>query len=195
MAKAKRTTRDPWKTKAWYNVYAPPEFNKVSIGKTPASDPSELPGRVIRTSLAELSGDIRDFKKQKQKISFRITKVKGMDAESVFESHSITRDYERSLGKRGGGKFYGRYIVNTADGKKLKIKIVGVATKKLTRHREAEISKRTFDVLQESAKTKTLTDFIQNLLFGKIGSTMFNSANKIYPVKVMVVSKTEIVSA
>jgi len=194
MAKARKTTRDPWKTKVWYRVHAPGEFNKADIGTTPASDPELLPGRVIRTSLADLSGDRRDFKKQKQKLDFRITTVKGMDAESEFVGHTITRDYERSLGKRGGSKFYGRFLVKTSDGKDVKVKIVGVAAKALTRSREAEISSRTLDILQKSAKENVLSDFIQNLLFGKLGSQMFTSANKIYPMKLIVISRTEVLS-
>lgn len=193
MVKARKTTKDPWKAKSWYTVHASPSFNNAVIGNSPASDPELLVGRVVRTSLAEISGDRRDFKKQKQKLDFRIIKVTGTDAETEFVGHSITRDYERSIGKRGSGKFYGSYEVGTADNKRVKVKIVGIATRKLTQDRRADIANGSLKILQADAKEKTLSDFVQNLLFGKLGSKMFNAANKIYPIKFMVVTKMEVV--
>jgi len=193
MVKAKRTTKDPWKAKIWYDIRASPSFNNVVIGNTPASDPDLLLGRVVRTSLAEITGDRRDFKKQKQKLDFKITKVKGKDAETEFVGHTITRDYARSMGKRGSGKFYGSYLINTSDSRIIKVKVVGISTKKLTQGQRAEISNNTLKVLQADAKTKVLPDFVQNLLFGKLGSKMFSTASKIYPMKFIVVTKTEVI--
>lgn len=194
MVKAKRTTKDPWKAKEWYAIHASPSFNNVLIGNTPASDPALLIGRVVKTSLSEITGERRDFKKQKQSLSFRITEVKGQEATSEFIGNSITRDYARSMGKRGSGKFYGSFVINTEDAKSIKVKITGISSKKLSHEQRAEISNITLKILQADAKEKTLPDFVQNILFGKLGSKMFTSANKVYPMKFMAVTKTEVVA-
>jgi len=50
--------KDKWKMKKWYEVLAPEEFGGVSLGSIPADDPDKLIGRVIETTMYDLTGDI-----------------------------------------------------------------------------------------------------------------------------------------
>lgn len=47
--------KDKWKMKEWYIVYAPDFFGSKEIGLTPADDPEKVIGRVIETTLKDLT--------------------------------------------------------------------------------------------------------------------------------------------
>ena len=181
-----------WKSKKWYKIHAPNSFNNVLLGETPASDPALLPGRVIETSLAEVMGDPRDFKKQKIKLNFRITEVAGDDVKTEMIGHSIARDYERSISRRGKGLVKYRIVTKSKDGKTLVIKTIGTTGKTVGDKRKSAMRKYVARLLQESAQDRSIDEFYQYMLYGKLGAKLHKAANKIYPVKFITIRKTEI---
>jgi len=65
--------KDKWKLKDWYIVYAPEFFGNVEIGLTPADEPEKVKGRIIETTLRDVTGD---FTKGHVRLYFRIHDVK-----------------------------------------------------------------------------------------------------------------------
>ncbi len=89
--------KDKWKMKEWYIVYAPEFFGSKEIGLTPADDPEKVIGRVIETTLKDLTGD---FTKGHVKLYFQVYDVKGQNAYTKFKGHTLARSYIRSLVRR-----------------------------------------------------------------------------------------------
>jgi len=193
MAKtATRGVKDTWKSKKWYQVHAPPSFNSVLLGETPAGDPADLPGRTIEVSLAELMGDVKDMKKQKIRLRFRITEVNGTDAKTELIGHSIARDYERSINRRGKSMVKYRMVTKTQDGKTLVVKTLGTIGKRIGANRKTAMRSAVVKLLESSAGERSADEFYQYMLYGKLGAMLHRAANKVYPVKFITIRKTEL---
>ena len=86
-----------WKAKSWFKVYTPENLGKAYIGDTIANEAGGVVGRVMQTTLGEITND---FSKQNVKMRFRVANVAGDAAYTEFIGHEVTRDYLRSLVKR-----------------------------------------------------------------------------------------------
>ena len=192
MAK-KASTKDPWKTKRWYTMYAPESFNSVRIGTTPAAESKQLIGRVVEVSLAELVNDLRDMKKQRQKLLFKVNEVKGSDAFTEFRDFEITKDFERSLVRRGNSKIESVIDVKTNDDKKIRVKLLGLSNKKPQSTQEKTIRRIFKDTLQKLAADRDLTGFVQDVLFGGALHSIYKSSCKIYPMRHVTVGKCKVI--
>ncbi|MFH1786134.1 MAG: 30S ribosomal protein S3ae [archaeon] len=190
MATAK-TVKDPWKLKQWYDVKAPDAFGGSYIGQTIASDPKLLVGRIIETTLSDLSGDVRDFKKQRHKLFFRILEVKGDVCSTDFVRHEITRDYERSMVRRRGDKFMQFSTVPFGD-KKLKVKVITTVSKRIDVKQKKAISRIIDEEMQQAAKEVSGGQLIQDIVFGKIQAKITKRASKIYPIKIIAVRRCDV---
>jgi len=64
--------RDKWRRKEWYEVYLPRYFGEGKVGETPADDPSKVIGRVVETTLGQITGD---YSQENIKLRFQILDV------------------------------------------------------------------------------------------------------------------------
>ena len=121
-SKAKRSRRqvDTWKAKEWYDVYAPAMFEENFIGSIPSGTPDTLAGRVIETILYFFTDNMQDIS---TKLRFKITSVTATKCTSQFYGHYTTRDYIRSMVRRGSSRIDGIFPVTTRDGIKMRISV------------------------------------------------------------------------
>ncbi len=87
--------------KRWYTVLAPEQFDRQELGETPADEPEKVYGRTIETTLGELNNNASE---NNTKLTFKINDVGSDSAYTEFVEHSLTRDYLRSLVRRGASK-------------------------------------------------------------------------------------------
>ncbi|MEM4528854.1 MAG: 30S ribosomal protein S3ae, partial [Desulfurococcaceae archaeon] len=73
-SKQRVIVKDKWKIKKWYETIAPQAFGGISLGTIPADDPNKLIGRVIETTLYDITGDISQVH---VKLYFQIIEVDG----------------------------------------------------------------------------------------------------------------------
>ncbi|MCK4953718.1 30S ribosomal protein S3ae, partial [Candidatus Bathyarchaeota archaeon] len=90
----RRRVRDKWRDKQWYMVVSPPYFGGVDLGAIPADESQKLVGRVVDTTLYDIT---EDFSHQYLKMYFQITSVEDKTASTIFKGHEYSRDYLRSL--------------------------------------------------------------------------------------------------
>ncbi len=188
---AKKTQRrvDSWKSKRWYMVLAPEMFGKSNIGETPADDPDKLIGRTIETTLGDLTSD---FSKQNTKLKFRIDNVDGDTAYSKFMGHNMTRDYMRSLVKRKTSRIDANTDVVTSDGYALRVKSSCFTLKRAkTSHIEA-IRAIMEESIKERAKDLEMSQYMQEIVLGKLSSDIYKKAKHIYPLRRVEIRKTEV---
>ena len=186
----RRTKKEGWKAKNWYNVIAPEMFGRASIGETPADEPEKLIGRVMETTLGDM---IDDWSKQNTKMLFEIYDIGGDGAHTMFIGHEMTHDYMRSLVKRRTSKIDANILATTQNGYKVRVK-PSCFTVRRARHPQIKtIRQMMHDIVISRAKKLDFVAFIQEIVLGKIASDIYKEAKDIYPLRRVEIGKTEVV--
>jgi small subunit ribosomal protein S3Ae len=191
---ARRQTRkkaEGWKAKKWFDVVTPEIFGKMSIGSTPADDPAKLVGRVMDTTLGELTNDLG---KQNVKMHFKVNEVSGESAHTRFTGHELTRDYLRSLVKRRTSLVESNIIVTTKDGFKVHLKPMSLTIKRAGSSQIKAIRDIMNGTLRERANDLDYEQFIHEVVLGKLASDIYKKSKIIYPLRRVEISKTKILA-
>ena len=189
MPRPRAASRDRWKLKKWYSVIAPPIFGEVVLGTTPADDPDKLIGRVMETTLYDLTGD---FTQVHIRLYFQITEVEGDKAKTRFKGHELARDYIKSLTRRKSSKIQGIFDVKTKDGYELRVTAIAFTSFRCKSSQRRLIRKVMKEILEKKASETEFNDYIQSLIFGKVSSEIFAEAKKIYPLRKVEIYKTKL---
>jgi small subunit ribosomal protein S3Ae len=184
-----RPVKDKWKIKKWYEVLAPEMFNNISLGTIPADDPDKLVGRVLETTLYDVTGDISQVH---VKLYFQIIRVEGDKAYTRFKGHELARDYMRSLIRRKSSKIQGIFDVTTKDGYILRITIVALTSYRCKSSQKRAIRKIMYDYIMNKAPELTLAELISEILSYKISNEVAELARKVYPIRRVEVYKTKL---
>jgi small subunit ribosomal protein S3Ae len=179
------------KTKQWYKVVGPEMFGKSSVGETLASDPSNLMGRIIETTLGELTNN---FSKQNTKLKFKVDQVAGDSAYTSFVGHELTSDYVRSLVKRRTSRIDSIIDVTTSDGYRVRVKPSCFTVKRARTTQVKTIRNIASNIIQEKAGTLDLNQFIQEVVLGRLSLDIYKDAKDIYPLRRVEIRKTEILA-
>jgi small subunit ribosomal protein S3Ae len=172
--------------KQWYDVLAPEQFGREELGQTPADESEKVLGRTIETTL----GDIRnDASENNTKLTFRISEVATDTAYTEFIKHELTRDYLRSLVRRGSSKVEAYITVLTTDDYRLQIQPVALTTKSADESQEKAIRRTMIDLVEEAASERTFEDLIDSIVEGRLSSAIYNEAKTIYPLRRVEVQK------
>lgn len=175
--------------KTWYTVHAPEGFDRVVVGETPADEPEKLLGRTIETTLGEI---IDDSSENNTKLTFQITDFGSESAYTEFIRHELTRDYLRSLIRRGASKIDAVITVETADGTEYQVQPVAFTTQKADHEQERAIRQRMVDRVTQAAAERTADDFIDSIVRGRLSSAIYADAKEIYPLRRVEVQKAEL---
>jgi len=184
-------TKDKWKMKEWFVVYAPDFFGSKEIGLTPADDPEKVVGRVIETTLKDLTGD---FTKGQVKLYFKIYDVKGQNAYTKFKGHTLARSYIRSLVRRRTTRVDGIFNITTKDGYKLRVMGMVIAYRRIQTSQERAIREIIRDIIYKKAEELNFRDFVMEAVTGKMGAEIAKEARKIYPIKRAEIRKIKVLA-
>jgi len=178
-SKTKRV-RDKWRGKAWYMVLSPPYFGSVELGSVPAEEPDKLVGRVVDSTLYDITND---FAHQYLKMRFQIAEVEGKNAKTIFKGHEYSRDYLRSLVRRRTTKVDGLFGVTTKDGFTLRVAVSAFTLSRIKTSQERVVRGIMNRIIKEKASALTMDQFAQEMVLGKIASDIYNEAKKIAPLR------------
>ena len=166
-----------WKQKTVYTILAPENFENQAIGQALSGDPKNLIGRTIEVSLADLT---RDKSKQHSKLIFEINDVKGDKAYTKFKELTTSMGYMRSKVHKGVSKI--DYISDlNISGMKARLKAMVLTNHHITECQKKDITATLKKVLNEHKSTKP-DQFIQMILFGKLGTEIYHKIKGICPV-------------
>lgn len=172
--------------KTWYDVQAPEQFDRAHLGQTVADESEKVLGRTIETTL----GELRDDPSQNNtKLTFRITEVATDTAYTEFIRHELTRDYLRSLVRRGSSKVEAYVTVMTTDRYRVQIQPVALTTKAADQSQEQAIRRAMIDRVEEAATERTFTDLVDSVIEGRLSSAIYNDAKTIYPLRRVEITK------
>jgi len=187
----RKRVRDKWRGKSWYTVLAPSYFGNVELGAVPAAEPEKLVGRVIESTLYEVTND---FAHQYLKMRFQIIEVDGKTAHTMFKGHEYSHDYLRSLVRRRTTKVEGIFDVTTKDGYNLLVAVCAFTLSRIKTTQEHAMRAIMEKIIREKASALRLDQLAQEMVLGKIASDIYNEAKKIAPLRHVGVRKSKLLN-
>ena len=172
--------------KRWYSILAPEQFDREELGTTFADEPEKVEGRTIDVTLGELTGDAGA---NNTKLTFKITEVASDTAYTEFIKHELTRDYLRSLVRRGASKVDANITVLTTDDHRVQLQPAAFTTKKADRSQEQAIRRVMIDIVRDAARERTYEQLVDSVVEGRLSSAIYGEAKVIYPLRRVEVQK------
>jgi small subunit ribosomal protein S3Ae len=172
--------------KRWYTIHAPEEFDRQELGETPADEPDQVLGRNVETTLGDLKNDASE---NNTKLTFKIDDVGSDSAYTEFVKHELTRDYLRSLVRRGASKIEAYITVLTTDDYRVQIQPVAFTTKDADASQEQAIRRTMIDIVEEAGEDRTFADLIDSVVEGRLSSAIYGEAKTIYPLRRVEIQK------
>ncbi|WP_394741520.1 30S ribosomal protein S3ae [Natronococcus roseus] len=173
--------------KRWYTILAPEQFDRKELGETPADEPEKVYDRTIETTLGEITNNASE---NNTKLTFKITDVGSDAAYTEFQEHALTRDYLRSLVRRGASKVEAYVTVLTTDDYRVQIQPVAFTTKKADASQEKAIREQMVQMIEEAAAERTFDELIDSIVEGRLSSAIYGEAKTIYPLRRVEIQKT-----
>jgi small subunit ribosomal protein S3Ae len=189
LSKAAKRVRDKWRLKEWYEVYAPSYFGEQHVATIPCEDPAKLVGRVVETTLYEITND---FSHQSIKLYFLMVDVKGTRAETILKSHEYSTDYLRSLVRRGSTRVDGIFRVTTKDGFVTRASIVAFTRDRIKSSQQHGVRQIMRKIIEERSANLTYDQLCQEMVLGKVGSDVYNLSKKVAPLRHVGVRKSKL---
>ena len=181
MARKARKIKDKWKEKKWVTVIAPDSFNDISLGYVPITDDEKAKGRVLEVTLHDiLKGDPSQHQ---YKIFFQIEKVVDEKARTIFKKFEYSKEFLRSLIRRGSSKINFVIDVKTKDENMFRIKIIALTHRQLNSSRQRQLRLIAKDIIEKSVPQMDLDEFVQATCYGKINAEIMASAKKIIKLR------------
>jgi len=187
-----RTVKDKWRSKHWFKVRAPGLFQHVELGETVATEPEQVIGRTLETTLPEISGGA-DSGKAHIKLRFRVERLGGDGiAEARFIGHDLTSDYVRRLARRKRSKIDLALMVTTKDGVQIVLKPVAVGEQRLQTRLRAELRHKMVEILTEEAAKRTSPEFVREMLQGELSKVLAHGLKTLYPLKKIEIRRSDV---
>lgn len=191
MSKRARRTRDKWREKKWVRVEAPSSFGNAIVAQIPITDPDTAVGRVLEMTLYDLMK--QDPQQYVTKLRFQIVEIIDSVAKTILQGHEYSREYLRSLVRRGSSLITYVDDFDTRDGAKVRVHVIAFAQGRINASRMHAIRMTTKQVLAEKAASLTYDQFAQEAVLQKIASDIYNSAKKITILRHVGLRKTKLI--
>jgi small subunit ribosomal protein S3Ae len=190
MAKAKRRAAKAGPKKVWIPILAPALFNKQQIGETYVTEASKAVGKTVPVNLMNLTGDMRQ---QNINVVFEINSVSGSKLYSEMIGFKMLPSSLKRMVRRGKNKVDYSFKAKTADGYRLKVKVIMVTiglTKLSATTRLRKTCKEEFKKYFENTKYEK---FVDELVHHRVQGSMKKLLSKAYPLRMFEVRHMEVI--
>lgn len=191
MARRKGRVKDKWREKRWITVNAPDSFNNVPIAYVPITNDENTSGRVIEVTLYDiLKGDPSQHQ---YKIYFQIDKVEGDKASTIFKRFEYSKEFLRSLVRRGSSKI--NFIIDskTKDGYIFRIKVIALTHRQLNTSRKHALRLIAREIINKTVPQMTIDQFVQATCYSKINSDIMAAFKKVIRVRHVGLEKVKLI--
>ncbi len=181
MARRKGRIKDKWREKRWVTVNAPDSFNNIPIAYVPITDDENALGRVIEITLFDiLKGDPSQHQ---YKLYFQLHKIEGEIATTIFKRFEYSKEFLRSLVRRGSSKINFIIDIKTKDGYVFRVKVIALTHRPLNTSRKHALRIIARDVINKTVPEMTNDQFVQATCYSKINSDIMAAFKKSYQSK------------
>ncbi|MFB5613640.1 MAG: 30S ribosomal protein S3ae [Candidatus Nitrosomaritimum yanchengensis] len=191
MARRKGRVKDKWREKKWITVNAPDSFNNVPIAYIPITDDENAVGRVLEVTLYDiLKGDPSQHQ---YKMYFQLNKVEDDKASSIFKRFEYSKEFLRSLVRRGSSKVNFIIDAKTKDGYIFRIKVIALTHRQLNTSRKHALRLIARDIINKTVPEMTIDQFVQATCYGKINSDIMAAAKKVIRIRHVGLEKVKLI--
>ena len=191
MARRKGRVKDKWREKRWVTVHAPASFNNVKLGYVPITDDETAAGRVMEVTLHDiLKGDASQYQ---YKMYFQISTVDGDKAHTIFKRFEYSKEFLRSLVRRGSSKINLITDVKTKDGYTFRIKILALTHRQLNTSRQHALRLIALDIINKTVPEMTVDQFVQATCYSKINSDIMAAFKKVMRMRHVGLEKVKLI--
>jgi small subunit ribosomal protein S3Ae len=191
LARRKGRVKDKWREKRWVTVNAPDSFNNVPLAYVPITDDENAAGRVLEVTLFDiLKGDPSQHQ---YKIYFQINNVEGDKATTIFKRYEYSKEFLRSLVRRGSSKINFIIDVKTKDGYVFRIKVLALTHRQLNTSRQHALRVIARDVINKTIPEMTIEQFVQATCYSKINSDIMAAFKKVIRVRHVGLEKVKLI--
>ncbi|MCH7757682.1 MAG: 30S ribosomal protein S3ae [Thaumarchaeota archaeon] len=191
MARRKGRTKDKWREKKWITVNAPDSFNNVPIAYIPITDDKNAQGRVLEVTLYDiLKGDPSQHQ---YKMYFQLDKIKDDKASTIFKRFEYSKEFLRSLVRRGSSKINFIIDAKTKDGYVFRIKVIALTHRQLNTSRKHALRLIIRDIINKIVPEMTIDQFVQATCYGKINSDIMAAIKKIIKIRHVGLEKVKLI--
>jgi len=191
LARRKGRTKDKWREKRWITIHAPESFNVVPIAYVPITDDENAIGRVLEVTLYDiLKGDPSQYQ---YKMYFQIDKINGDKASTIFKRFEYSKEFLRSLVRRGSSKINFIIDIKTKDGYIFRVKVIALTHRQLNTSRKHALRLIIKDVINNTVPQMTVEQFVQATCYSKINSDIMAAIKKIIRVRHVGLEKVKLI--
>ncbi|MDA4111241.1 MAG: 30S ribosomal protein S3ae [Thaumarchaeota archaeon] len=194
MPKPKRAgkVKDKWREKKWVTVLASPGFDRAPIAYVPITSNEIAIGRVIETTLFDIS---KQDPQQNMliKLHFQITSIDGSTANTVLKGHEYSREYLRSLVRRGASMVNFIRDYKTKDNATVRVYVVAFTIGRINSSRKHEIRLAADNVLKEKAASMFYEQFAQEAVKQNIARELYDNSKDIAKIRHLGVRKIKLI--
>jgi len=178
--------------KNWIDVVTPDYLGGKDVGSMLVSSDEEAVGRKLILLQSDITEDpAHSF----TKIMIKVTDVSGSKARTTYWGHEISRDYLRSVLRKGSSKIGQIVDADTKDGFKLRVTVTAISRHKVSKNKKTFLSNQMADLIRQRCSSLKLSQFVQEILSGKTESDLFNFAKKHMLVKFTGVTKVKVLQS
>ena len=191
MARRKGRVKDKWREKRWITVHAPESFNVIPIAYVPITSDENAIGRVLEETLYEiLKGDPSQHQ---YKMYFQINKVDGDKASTIFKRFEYSKEFLRSLVRRGSSKINFIMDIKTKDGYIFRIKVIALTHRQLNTSRKHALRLIAQDIINKTVPEMTVEQFVQATCYSKINSDIMAAFKKVIRIRHVGLEKVKLI--
>jgi len=187
--KSKKTEKK--KVKDWYTVLAPQAFDSKELGEVVTSDEAKLANRIIPTSLMDITGKMSQANMYTT-LNFRIKDIKGRTAYTELIGHRLSPGYIRTLVRRRRTVLHTVKDIPTTDERTVRVKLISVTKDRISETMKKNLREVINEELQEAAGKYGYYELMNEVIYGKLASKVFNRLRQITPMNRVEFRKTEL---
>lgn len=196
MPKPKRAgkVKDKWREKKWVTVLASPGFERVPVAYIPITSDSNAVGKVIETTLFDIA---KQDPQQNMliKLHFQVTGVEGNIASTVLKGQEYSREYLRSLIRRGASMVNFIRDYKTRDNATVRVYVVAFTIGRINSSRKHEIRLASHKVISERAAGMLYEQFAQEAVKQSIARELYENSKAIAKIRHIGVRKVKLIKA
>lgn len=177
--------------KTWIEIKANEAFENKFLGEALAKESKELLNKRIEIGLPELYENSQRFF---VKVIFKILKVEENSCIAYFDGHEILREYISHIVRRGITRVDNNIVVQTKDGSKIRVKGILLFASRVSYPICKKARKIMDEIITNVAKNNNIDDFAKLIILGDLGKLIKERCEKLYPISVVDIRKSEVIS-
>lgn len=190
MAVKKTKVVDKWKLKKWYTVIAPSMFEHQELGEVAAAEDRLLMNRILRIGLHELMGSASQ-NTMFTTLQFRISEINGGKAATTLIGHEVSPSYIKTFARRGKTLLHMTVDGKTKDDVGIRVKAIAVTAGKISSTTIGNLRKTMAGILPREVGSHTYDELMQEIIYGRLVSRLFNELKKITAMRRVEIRKSE----